>query len=126
MSKGLLFGNEEGMVLTSIASLLCAGQCANLLTYLTSTLIPEASTKLPTYRGEKQAHRLLTCLETVNQWEPEPRSHPRSPWLCSPCLFPFLCLPSLFAQQHHHNSEHFHCTSNFAIPPLAPLYLSIF
>ena len=53
MSKALLFGSEEGRALTSIARLLCARQGADLLTYLILTLIPEASTKLPTYRGEK-------------------------------------------------------------------------
>lgn len=99
MSKGLLFGNEEGIVLTPIARLLCARQCVDLLIYLIFTLIPEASTKLPTYRGEKQAQRLwLTLLEIVNQLDPEPRSYPRSPWLCSPCLFPFLYLTSLFTK----------------------------
>lgn len=62
MSKGLLFGDKEGMVLTPIARPLCARQCANLLTYLIFTLIPEASTKLPTYRGEKQVQRLALTL----------------------------------------------------------------
>lgn len=81
----------EGRALTSTGRLLCARQGAGLLTYWILTLIPEASTKLPTYRGEKLAQRhWMACLETVNQWETEPRSHPGSPWLYSPCLFPFL------------------------------------